>query len=138
MPLMNVDLGHIHQKTHKGTTRVIAIIKKLSENWPLVCIQTWSFFWTFQIIVLLTETHPTELPREAWRVSFTMLLTRSSVLTFFPLYIIVVHENKYTPERGDTKTLFPELKWFPSLFKTVLNLTMEYAFSVVSDFFIFA
>jgi hypothetical protein len=67
-----------------------------------------------------------------------MLLTRSSVLTFFPLYVIVVHENKYTPETGDTKTLSPELKWFPSLFKIVLNLTMEYVFSAVSDLFIFA
>ena len=27
MLLMNVDLGDIHEKTHKGTTRVVLIIK---------------------------------------------------------------------------------------------------------------
>jgi hypothetical protein len=62
----------------------------------------------------------------------TLNLTRSSVLTFFPLYVIVVHENKYTPETGETKTLSPELKWFPSLFKTSLNLTTEFLLSVIS------
>jgi hypothetical protein len=51
---------------------------------------------------------------------------------FFELVVVVVHENKYRPDTGDTKTLSPELKWFPSLFETSLNLTMEFLFNVIS------
>jgi hypothetical protein len=29
MPLMNVDLGHIHENIHEGTTRVLFIIKQV-------------------------------------------------------------------------------------------------------------